>query len=83
MGRSSPAWTWTPPGTTPPPPRVTWYAYLPATAHGGHAVALVGYTSEHFIVRNSWGTGWGDQGYAYASLAYVQTAFKEAYGVVI
>ncbi len=58
-------------------------AYLPATAHGGHAVALVGYSSGRFIVRNSWGTGWGDQGYAYASLAYVQTAFKEAYGVVI
>jgi C1A family cysteine protease len=57
--------------------------YLPATAHGGHAVALVGYINERFIVRNSWGTGWGDQGYAYASLAYAQAAFVEAYGVVI
>jgi hypothetical protein len=57
--------------------------YQPKTAHGGHAVALVGYTPDRFIVRNSWGTGWGDQGYAYASLAYAQAAFKEAYGVVI
>jgi len=57
--------------------------YQPKTAHGGHAVALVGYTPERFIVRNSWGTGWGDQGYAYASIAYAQAAFKEAYGVVI
>jgi hypothetical protein len=57
--------------------------YQPTTAHGGHAVALVGYTSERFIVRNSWGAGWGDQGYAYASLAYAQAAFLEAYGVVI
>jgi hypothetical protein len=57
--------------------------YQPASAHGGHAVALVGYTAERFIVRNSWGTGWGDQGYAYASLAYAQAAFTEAYGVVI
>ena len=57
--------------------------YQPKTAHGGHAVALVGYTPDHFIVRNSWGVGWGDQGYGYASLAYAQAAFQEAYGVVI
>ena len=56
-------------------------AYKPKTAHGGHAVALVGYTPDAFIVRNSWGTGWGDKGFAYASLAYAQEAFTEAYGV--
>jgi hypothetical protein len=47
----------------------------------GHAVALVGYTPDRFIVRNSWGTGWGDKGFGYASLAYAQEAFTEAYGV--
>ena len=55
--------------------------YKPKTAHGGHAVTLVGYTPDAFIVRNSWGTGWGDRGFAYASLAYAQEAFTEAYGV--
>ncbi|HEX2361370.1 MAG TPA: C1 family peptidase [Jiangellaceae bacterium] len=55
--------------------------YRPSTKHGGHAVALVGYTSTGFIVRNSWGTGWGDGGYAYASNAYAGKAFTEAYGV--
>ena len=32
---------------------------------GGHAVLAVGYDDEQrrFIVRNSWGTGWGMQGY--------------------
>jgi len=55
--------------------------YRPATARGGHAVALVGYTATGFIVRNSWGTGWGDKGYAYASNAYAAKAFTEAYGV--
>jgi hypothetical protein len=50
---------------------------------GGHAVALVGYTPEHFIVRNSWGTDWGDQGFGYASLAYAAAAFSEAYGVTV
>ena len=55
--------------------------YQPNTVRGGHAIALVGYTPDRFIVRNSWGTPWGDQGFAYASLAYAQAAFTEAYGV--
>ena len=37
------------------------------TLRGGHAVTLVGYDKDdvgtHFIVRNSWGTGWGVGGY--------------------
>ncbi len=50
---------------------------------GGHAVCLVGYTTKHFIVRNSWGTGWGDKGFGYASNAYADAAFTEAYGAVL
>jgi Papain family cysteine protease len=57
--------------------------YKPKTVRGGHAVALVGYTADRFIVRNSWGTGWGDKGFAYASSAYAQAAFTEAYGVAL
>jgi C1A family cysteine protease len=57
--------------------------YQPKTKRGGHAVALVGYTPDRFIVRNSWGTGWGDRGFAYASLAYAQDAFTEAYGISV
>jgi C1A family cysteine protease len=40
---------------------------------GGHAVMVVGYddTIERFIVRNSWGAGWGDQGYFTLPYAYV------------
>jgi len=57
--------------------------YQPLTIRGGHAVALVGYTSTAFIVRNSWGKKWGDKGFAYASWSYAQTAFTEAYGVLI
>jgi C1A family cysteine protease len=57
--------------------------YIASTANGGHAVALVGYTKDYFIVRNSWGTSWGDKGYAYASNEYVQAAFTEGYGVVL
>jgi len=41
---------------------------------GGHAVALVGYndTTQRFIARNSWGTGWGDLGYFYMPYQVIQ-----------
>jgi len=55
--------------------------YLPDTELGGHAVAIVGYDRDGFIVRNTWGDGWGDHGYAYASNDYAAAAFTEAYGV--
>jgi len=57
--------------------------YQPSTTRGGHAVTMVGYTQDRFIIRNSWGTGWGDHGFAYALLAYAQAAFSEAYGVLL
>ena len=50
---------------------------------GGHCVALVGDVDGRFIVRNSWGTGWDDKGFAYAADSYAQPAFTEAYGVVL
>ena len=40
---------------------------------GGHAMLCVGY-SDHdrvFVVRNSWGADWGDQGYCYIPYAYM------------
>lgn len=40
---------------------------------GGHAVMAVGYDNEKqvFIVRNSWGLGWGDKGYFYMPYEYI------------
>ena len=46
------------------------------TLEGGHAIMCVGYDDarEVFIIRNSWGTGWGDAGYFYLPYAYVTDA---------
>lgn len=40
---------------------------------GGHAVVAVGYedSNEWFIMRNSWGTGWGMEGYFTLPYAYL------------
>jgi C1A family cysteine protease len=51
--------------------------------YGGHAVTLVGYDAKSFIIRNSWGTDWGENGFAFASNEYVQSRFTEAYGVIV
>lgn len=60
-------------------------AYIPPTKPAGHCVSIVGYMPDgRFIIRNSWGIDWGDNGFAYASEDYIQAAFyPEAYGVKI
>jgi C1A family cysteine protease len=59
--------------------------FMPDTVRGGHAVAVVGYTADHrFILRNSWGTSWGDKGFGYASEGYINAGFyNESYGVTL
>jgi C1A family cysteine protease len=51
---------------------------MPLPAHneqiaGGHATMAVGYDEKKqvFIIRNSWGTGWGDKGYFYMPYAFI------------
>ena len=52
---------------------------------GGHAICVVGYRQDgRFIIRNSWGTPWGDQGFGYATPAYIQGGFfAESYGITV
>jgi C1A family cysteine protease len=53
-------------GIVPLPPRGE-------TLLGGHAVLAVGYddATQRFLVRNSWGEGWGDKGYCYMPYGYL------------
>lgn len=43
--------------------------------HSGHAMLCVGYsdTDKVFIVRNSWGPDWGDNGYCYIPYSYMMS----------
>lgn len=47
----------------------------PAASGGDHEMVIIGYNApeKYFIVRNSWGTGFGHSGYAYMSYDYIRT----------
>lgn len=52
------------------------YSYTTGKKLGGHAVILVGYNDaeQYFIVKNSWNTKWGEEGYfkiAYSEMGTV------------
>ena len=54
------------------------YSYVKGPYRGDHAILIVGYNDaeQYFIVKNSWGTGWGESGYfriAYSELTSVVT----------
>ena len=44
--------------------------------HSGHSMCAVGYNESEkvFIVRNSWGDGWGDKGYCYMPYDYMMSS---------
>jgi C1A family cysteine protease len=52
--------------------------------YGGHQITLVGYddTKQAFRFANSWGTGWGCQGYAWLSYDFVAHSAWNGYSMV-
>jgi hypothetical protein len=57
------------------------------TIDGGHAFVLAGYRHvngvRQYLVHNSWGSSWGDHGFAYVSEAMVRQFSKNAYKVTV
>lgn len=47
---------------------------LTSGKHGYHALVIVGYVESYgfYIVRNSWGTAFGDRGYCYIPFSYIE-----------
>tara|TARA_R110002110_G_scaffold10728_10_gene52896 strand:+ start:1747 stop:2472 length:726 start_codon:yes stop_codon:yes gene_type:complete len=50
----------------------------------GHAVIICGYTTNGYIIKNSWGTRWGRRGYGYMDIkTYANLALKSCYGITV
>jgi C1A family cysteine protease len=50
-------------------------------ALGGHEITIVGYTSQGVTIENSWGSGWGNSGYANLSWNFLEGAAQDAHSV--
>ena len=57
--------------------------YQEENAFQKHAALLVGYDEKGFILRNSWGKTWANNGYATLSNDYAFEALDEAYGIIM
>ena len=55
----------------------------PSGRHGRHAMLLVGYTGNYYIVKNSWGADWGDKGYSYIPKNVLADAEAEFVAVLL
>jgi C1A family cysteine protease len=60
------------------------YVYSPgpgAVSHGGHGVCIVGYddTKKAFRMVNSWGSDWGDNGFAWLSQDFIAKYAREGW----
>ncbi len=57
------------------------YSSLSGEVKGGHAILVVGYDDSRNAYRlmNSWGTGWGDSGFAWVDYATFEDMTSQAY----
>ncbi len=54
----------------------------PKGQHGCHAMLCVGYVGNYFIVKNSWGEDWGENGYCYIPKKVLMESEPEAVAIV-
>lgn len=55
------------------------------SSRGGHAMVIVGYSAvlDAFLVRNTWGSGWGDDGYGWLDASFVERSTFDVWVVEI
>ncbi len=58
-------------------------AEAPSGRHGRHAMLIVGYTGNFYILKNSWGEGWGDKGYCYVPKNVIEASDPEFVAVLV
>ena len=65
--------------------RKVWRAGVPEDGDGHHAVTVTGYSERgrYFMVINSWGTGWGDEGFGRISYDTFEKRVKYGFAMRI
>jgi hypothetical protein len=58
-------------------------AEKPSGQHGRHAMLIIGYTGNFYIIKNSWGTEWGDKGYCYVPKNVLEQSDPELVAVLV
>jgi hypothetical protein len=58
-------------------------AEAPSGRHGRHAMLIVGYVGNFFTLKNSWGAGWGDQGFCYIPKTVLAASDPEFVAVLL
>jgi Papain family cysteine protease len=58
-----------------------YYGAPSGNLDGYHAIAALGYNSNGLVIENSWGTGWGNRGYATLSWSFVNRYVFDAVSV--
>lgn len=61
------------------------YSYSTGAYAGGHAILIIGYDDgqQAFIVKNSWGSGWGEAGYFMVAYSEVSGASQFGYSALV
>ena len=59
-----------------------WYRNADDRFRGGHAMCVVGYTENSFVIRNSWGRRWNDNGHTEMTFQDFNEHSWGAYGFV-